>query len=518
MRLVFSAHPSETALFTRERISKKKKNVTTFFESLSGKVILEVTLAEGDRLVTIDFTGGDQLLFQVYGNHPNVFHVHDGVILASFKGGAAHQGKPAPVPRIRRPQRGQEKTSSGEQSTEHSERRSANLTAELPVEPTARKKMLGIAPSFPREHINPLIQQHNLQHASVDEIQHKMMAWMRQMEESPVFRVLENGYLCLLPEEELSVLSLDVFESCDDAVRFCFDRTSSRRRLRKKLESMEGRIETEQRKISSKIGHIEDPEKTLARAARYEEFGHLLMARAHEILPPGADYMEVNDFYHGGSPVKIPVKSRRTVVENAEAYYGKAHARRERLEAMKMQSQDLKKKMNVLKFLADSLSEVETHAHFEAWLKKNREWIAMMLPAGKGNGVDEKGKPWRVLQLDGYEVWIGKNAKSNDILLAEADKEDIWMHARGVSGSHLILRMNRAKELPPATVISRAAAMAAWYSKARGASIVPVIHTRRKYVVKPKGAPAGAVRVMRETVELVTPKKPSDGQMTSNRS
>jgi predicted ribosome quality control (RQC) complex YloA/Tae2 family protein len=67
--------------------------------------------------------------------------------------------------------------------------------------------------------------------------------------------------------------------------------------------------------------------------------------------------------------------------------------------------------------------------------------------------------------------------------------------------------MNNQKEMPPKNVLLKAAAVAAWNSKARGSNLAPVIITKRKYVTKPKGAPTGTVRVMRENVEMVKPQK-----------
>ena len=105
------------------------------------------------------------------------------------------------------------------------------------------------------------------------------------------------------------------------------------------------------------------------------------------------------------------------------------------------------------------------------------------------------------------KIWIGKNAKSNDEVTTRAHKEDVWLHARGVGGSHVVIRMENNKNLPPKNIIKKAAAVAAWNSKARGSSLAPVIYTKRKYVSKPKGAPAGTVRVQREEVEMVEPHK-----------
>ena len=84
------------------------------------------------------------------------------------------------------------------------------------------------------------------------------------------------------------------------------------------------------------------------------------------------------------------------------------------------------------------------------------------------------------------------------------------MHARGVSGVHVVLRLPHRNAAPGTALIRQAASIAAWFSKARGSNLVPVMVTERKYVRKSKGAPPGAVTVERETVLLVEPGLPDN--------
>jgi predicted ribosome quality control (RQC) complex YloA/Tae2 family protein len=101
---------------------------------------------------------------------------------------------------------------------------------------------------------------------------------------------------------------------------------------------------------------------------------------------------------------------------------------------------------------------------------------------------------------------VGKNAKNNDELtLKFAHKDDLWLHAKGVSGSHVIIK-HKAQLAFPASVIEYAAQIAAHYSSAAGSSLVPVIYTPKKFVRKPKGANPGQVSVEKEELLLVEPK------------
>lgn len=121
-----------------------------------------------------------------------------------------------------------------------------------------------------------------------------------------------------------------------------------------------------------------------------------------------------------------------------------------------------------------------------------------------------KGKGYRAFVVDGFTVLVGKGSYDNDDLTFKVAKgNDIWMHVGGeMPGSHVVVVTVDNTELPRAT-LERAAAIAAWYSKARGAPFVKVDWCRRSDVSKPKGAPAGMVALKRSKTVKVTPALPA---------
>ena len=105
----------------------------------------------------------------------------------------------------------------------------------------------------------------------------------------------------------------------------------------------------------------------------------------------------------------------------------------------------------------------------------------------------------------GWKVFAGKSDEDNDFLsLKVAHQDDYWFHVRGMPGSHVILRA-RPEEDPDRETLKRAAAVAAFHSKARKGGIVAVSCTRARYVKKPMGAKPGTVRIQKETVFKVRP-------------
>jgi predicted ribosome quality control (RQC) complex YloA/Tae2 family protein len=121
-----------------------------------------------------------------------------------------------------------------------------------------------------------------------------------------------------------------------------------------------------------------------------------------------------------------------------------------------------------------------------------------------------KGKAYRTFDVGGFEVLVGKGSRENDALTFDvAAAHDVWMHVGGETpGSHVVVRNPSQAELPR-EVLEGAAAIAAWYSKARGAPFVKVDWCRRSDVTKPRGAPAGMVELKRSKTVKVKPALPA---------
>jgi predicted ribosome quality control (RQC) complex YloA/Tae2 family protein len=123
--------------------------------------------------------------------------------------------------------------------------------------------------------------------------------------------------------------------------------------------------------------------------------------------------------------------------------------------------------------------------------------------------VASKGKPYRTIVVDGFDVLVGRGSEENDHLTFDvAEPDDVWMHVGDVPGSHVVVRNPGGGELPRA-VLEAAAAITAWYSKARGNAKVDVAYCRAREVSKPRGAPAGLVELASEKTVRVKPCLPA---------
>lgn len=123
--------------------------------------------------------------------------------------------------------------------------------------------------------------------------------------------------------------------------------------------------------------------------------------------------------------------------------------------------------------------------------------------------MSSKGRPYRTVEVGGFKVLIGRGEHDNDELTFRvARPHDLWLHVGGgTAGSHVVIQNPDDLEIPR-EVVEKAAAYAAWFSKARNAARVEVHVCRAANVSKPRGAPAGLVHISREKRLKVQPEKP----------
>ena len=223
----------------------------------------------------------------------------------------------------------------------------------------------------------------------------------------------------------------------------------------------------------------------------YQIWGDLIMAHMHEIKM-GTKKIILESFYDG-QPVEIKLKQDINPQKNAEIFYRKA--KNQQIEINKL-SDSIRAKQAEIENLEKELAAIETATNFKE-LRKDTPKI---------NKQQLKTLPYHEFEFKGYKIWVGKNAEHNDELtLKNSYKEDLWLHAKDVAGSHVLIKYQSGKKFPK-DVIERAAQLAAYNSKRKTESLCPVVVTPKKFVRKRKGDPKGMVVVEREDVIMVEPK------------
>jgi predicted ribosome quality control (RQC) complex YloA/Tae2 family protein len=256
--------------------------------------------------------------------------------------------------------------------------------------------------------------------------------------------------------------------------------------------------ELEKKKVKSE-NYIQDLHERLHKIQhelKYDEIANIIMANMHAI-PERSESAELIDFYTN-KKIKIKLNKNLNAQKNAAEYYRKSKNQKIEVEKIK---ENIGNKIDEINKISIHLYEIEK-IKFQKELKKYFKEHSLI----KEDKGDKEVELFKHFKFEGFEILVGKNAKNNDLLTQQYTfKEDLWLHARDVSGSHVVIKYQAGKKFPK-TVIHKAAELAAYYSKRKTDTLCPVIFTPKKYVRKRKGAPDGAVVVDKEEVIMVEPK------------
>jgi len=222
--------------------------------------------------------------------------------------------------------------------------------------------------------------------------------------------------------------------------------------------------------------------------------------------------IEVDDIYDLENPqnrIKIKLDKKLSLQKNANAYFEKAKDSKLTFEKSKDLYQQSKIRFEMLTKIKNEITNPMSDERITSIMKELK-----IKESNKTASETESSIKFKHYLLENkYHVYVGKDSANNDLLTTKfAKQNDFWFHARSVSGSHVVLRVENTKEIIPKNILKKTASLAAYHSKAKTAGIVPVAYTLKKYVIKKKGMPAGQVALLREEVLLVKPEIPVDAE------
>lgn len=239
----------------------------------------------------------------------------------------------------------------------------------------------------------------------------------------------------------------------------------------------------------------------------YKLYGDILMINAHLQVQYEPSIQLPNLLSEDGELLTIPLKPNLTIVENGQWYYKLYTKLKNRMVSGAYQLNASTTKLEYLKSILYSISLASTRESLEeirkecmdaGIIKKSKKPLSYKL--GKSNYIH--------LTIDEGEIFIGRNNQQNEYLTHRfAKPTDIWFHTQDIQGSHLILRLNVE---PDDIILSKVAQYAAYFSKARETSKVPVDYTYIKNIKKPPGSPLGFVIFNTHQTMIVEPKKPAN--------
>lgn len=250
-------------------------------------------------------------------------------------------------------------------------------------------------------------------------------------------------------------------------------------------------IERESRKYDLQMRQLGDTDKR----EKFKLYGELLSTYGYQ-LEAGLKEAVLNNYYTG-EDIRVPLDPDKTAIENAKSYYDKYSKLKRTYEALStltVETHDTLEHLESIRMaldiavLEDDLNAIRDEMADYGYMKRHTDGR----PKGKGKSGRQVSRPFHYVTEDGFHIYIGKNNYQNDELTFKfANGGDWWFHAKGIPGSHVVLK-TEGREIPD-RVFELAAGAAAYYSSARGGDKTEVDYLERKNVKKPAGSKPGFV-------------------------
>ena len=284
--------------------------------------------------------------------------------------------------------------------------------------------------------------------------------------------------------------------------RFYFGK-ASRDRIKQQAQDLERFITNEKEKNAKKIGKLQDTLHESQKGETFQLYGELLTANIYQIQQGMTEIEVVNYYDEEGKTVLIPLQPQKSPSQNAQAYYTKYQKSKNAISIVTEQIQLATEELQYFEALLHQLDsarpkdieEIREELQEGGYLKQRHK---------KGFKKPKDTKPVldEYMSTDGDLILVGKNNKQNEYLTNKLSKrDDIWFHTKDIPGSHVVIRNSE----PTEKTIEEAAMLAAYYSKAKNSSRVPVDYTQIRHVKKPKGSKPGFVTYDNQTTLFVTP-------------
>jgi predicted ribosome quality control (RQC) complex YloA/Tae2 family protein len=322
----------------------------------------------------------------------------------------------------------------------------------------------------------------------------------------------------IIPLNHLNEFTFQSFNSVSEAIQTYRANLHHEKTVLQEKKEIIRVLEREEEHTERTLHKIAEEAEKPSRADQYELFGKLLTAQIH-LLKKGETKAVVEDFVSGSNElVEIPLDQHLTPAKNAERYFEKAHKSQRAAEEQHQRIAELTKRQRSISKLLDRMEDVSTAEDLKRFAEENRSALSSFGLKAERSGQVKKEEipPFRVFMVaGGFQVWAGKSGENNDLLSTRhTAKNDLWFHARGVGGSHVVLKIGTGKGEVSKHAIEQAAGIAAYYSKMKKSKLVPVTMCEGKFVRKPKGVPAGTVTVEREKTIFAEPSLPPSKQLS----
>lgn len=280
-----------------------------------------------------------------------------------------------------------------------------------------------------------------------------------------------------------------------------YAKRNSYTRIRQKSADLRRHITTLLERNQKKLVLQEKQMKDTEKKDKYKIYGELLNTYGYQAVE-GASSVEVLNYYTN-QPMNIPLDPTLSPLLNAQKYFARYNKLKRTAEALSTQLEGTRMEIAHLESILNALDIAETEDDLSQ-IREELVTYGYLRRKNTGKKKSIKSKPFHYRSSDGFDIYVGKNNFQNDELTFKfANGGDWWFHAKGMPGSHVIVR-TEGKELPDAT-FEEAARLAGYYSKGRDNEKVEIDYLQRKNVKKPNGAVAGYVIYYTNYSMAITP-------------
>ncbi len=319
--------------------------------------------------------------------------------------------------------------------------------------------------------------------------------WMMEDVKNENFKphiIVKNGQPVDFAPVELTQYQ-DMENEYNSSISFVLEQFYARRnvfhRIRQKSVDLRKIVATASERSRKKYDLQEKQMRDTEKRDKYRIYGELINTYGYSVPEGSKSFQAMN--YYTNEEITIPLDPLLSPTENAKKYFNKYNKLKRTCEALESLLIETKSEIEHLDSIATSLNIAES----EEDLVQIKEELISYGYIRKKSGEKRrkiKSKPFHYLSSDGFHMYVGKNNYQNDELTFKfAGGGDWWFHAKGMPGSHVIVKTN-GNELPDRTY-EEAARLAAFYSKGRENEKVEIDYLERKNVKKPNGAVPGYV-------------------------
>lgn len=299
----------------------------------------------------------------------------------------------------------------------------------------------------------------------------------------------------------------DSFDSVSELLDNVFETKDRLDRIKQKSLSLKKNIKTKLDRDKNKLAKQKEELLNAKNREKYKIYGELITANIYRI-EKGMDSISVENYYENNDLTEIKLNPNLSPSQNAQKYFKRYNKLKNAYNEVSTQITQTK---NEIDYLENILLSIENVTDLYELVEIREELIEGKYIKNRNkyknknkNNNKTISKPLHYISKDGFDIYVGKNNKQNDNLtLKFADKEDIWLHTKDIPGSHVIIQKNN-KEITEDTIYE-AALLAAFNSKGKMSSNVPVDYTEKKNVKKPKGSKPGMVIYENNSTIYVTP-------------